>query len=78
MSSLSEGAGEEVAFDLGLIRFVGHELRHPWRTDAEALEQITLRLGHFAVEAAGPGGGEIVLDNAPGTRPDGRLADSGR
>ena len=57
-----EAAQEEVAFDFGLVGFVGQELRDPRRADAEAVEEVARGLGHLAVEPAGPGGGQIVVD----------------
>ena len=58
----AEAAEEQVAFDFGLVGFVGQELRDPGFADAEAAEEVARGLGHLAVEAAGPRGGEIVFD----------------
>ena len=58
----AEAAEEQVAFDLGLVGFVGQELRDPGLADAEAAEELARGLRAFAIEPAGPGGGEIVFD----------------
>ena len=68
---------QQVAFDLGLVLLVGQELRNPGFGEADALEQITRGLGHLVIQPAGPGGGEIILDDGADIRRSERLADNG-